>query len=132
MIVGMTVLENMRKQKGISLDEVSVRLGISRNMLAAYESGKTKIPMSVFISLSEIYSCDIFDMFGVNTDIAENDVEDIEIAKAHARYVTESEREKDCLCGRNDLPEKYYKERYDKCVEKTLEYIKLRRKKNMR
>lgn len=122
---GATKLEIMRKRENLTQNEAADSLGISRNTLASYESGKNKIPLSVFIRLAELYKCDIFDIFGVHAPNIEYDVGEEELAKAHARYRITAEREKDRTYNGEPFPDEYYEVRYGKCLKETIEYLKI-------
>lgn len=111
MLVPGTSLELKRRESGLTQKEVAERLGISRNTLAAYESGKTEIPLSVFIYLSEIYKCNVFEIFGVHAPHIVFDIPKTELAHAYARYKVGAEKELDKLM-RKQKPESYYEMRY--------------------
>ena len=103
-----------RKRSGLKLEEAASALGISRNTLSAYESGKSKTPLSVFIKLTKLYNCDVFDIYSVHTavDMLSIDVSVYELFKAHARYIINCEiaNDKEHLLSR--MPEEYYEKRY--------------------
>lgn len=119
-----TRLELLRKSKKLTQEEAAKELGISRNTLAAYESGKTKIPLSVFVRMADLYNCDVFDMFGVYTPYIEYDVDEDELIKAHAKFRIKSEKAKDEAFGKSYLPDKYYEDRYKQYIEEMKKYYK--------
>ena len=86
-------------------------LGLSKNTLAAYESGKSPILLSVFIRLADLYKCDVYDIFGVHADNIEYDIPIIELAYAHARYKINEERKTNKMIG-IQASEEYYEMKY--------------------
>lgn len=119
-----TALALLRKQNNMTQEEVAQKLGISRNILAAYESGKAKIPLSVFIYLSDLYNCDVFSVLGVYAPFIEYDIPETELIKAHARYRVRTEWQKDNAYGANNFPNRYYEDRYNTYIEEALRYYK--------
>ena len=103
-----------RKRSGLTLEEAADALGISRNTLSAYESGKSKTPLSVFIKLTKLYNCDVFDVYGVHTavEMLDFDVPVYEMFKAHARYTINCEIANDKEHMLSKMPDKYYEKRY--------------------
>ena len=65
-----TALEMKRRENNMTQEEVAKYLGISRNTLAAYESGKQKIPLTVFIYLADLYKCHVY--FNAGGESVEN------------------------------------------------------------
>lgn len=59
-------LKLKRKECGLTQQEVADYLKISRNTLSVYESGKTDIPLTVFIRISKLYGCDIDEIYGTH------------------------------------------------------------------
>lgn len=111
-----TALELKRKKCGLTQQEVADIVGISRNTLAAYESGKAKIQLSVFIRLADLYKCDVYDIFGVHAENMEYDIPVIELAYAHARYRVNENRKIDDLAG-IQASEAYYDMKYKEYCE---------------
>lgn len=103
-----------RKRSGLKLEEAAQMLGISRNTLSNYESGKSKTPLSVFIKSAKLYGCDVFDIYSVHTDMAmlEKDVAIYELFKAHARYIINGEIKNDKEHLLSEMPPAYYEKRY--------------------
>ena len=54
-------LKQIREQKGFSIQEVAIKLNISRITLWNYENGKRKPSFEMLIKLSKIYDCTIED-----------------------------------------------------------------------
>ncbi|MBQ3124481.1 MAG: helix-turn-helix transcriptional regulator [Clostridia bacterium] len=125
-----TKLELLRREAGMTQEEVAEYLGISRNTLAAYESGKSKIPLSVFIRLADLYKCDVFDVLGVHAPQIEFDIPEIELVKAHAKYKVMQERRKDDAYAKSYLPDKYYVERYKTYLKEGMAYHRIKTKRN--
>lgn len=111
MLVPKTALELKRREAGLTQQEVAELLGISRNTLAAYESGKTDIPISVFIRLADLYKCDVHDVFGVYAPHITFDLPKSELRHAHARYKLNKEKELNEQMG-IEKAENYYEEKY--------------------
>ena len=107
-----TKLEMLRREKNMTQKEVADYLGVSRNTLAAYESGKSKIPLSVFIRLTDLYKCNVFDVLGVYAPNIEFDVPAEELVKAQAKYKVLEEKAKDDLFSKDGFSESYYAHRY--------------------
>ncbi len=119
-----TQLGLLRKSKNLTMEEAAKKLGISRNTLAAYESGKTKVPLSVFVRMADLYNCDVFDMFGVYAPYIEYDTDEDELIEAHAKFRIKAEKAKDEAYGKSYLPDKYYEDRYKQYIEETKQYYK--------
>lgn len=112
MIKSGTKLEMLRRENKMTQEAVAEYLGISRNTLAAYESGKSKIPLSVFIRLADLYKCNVFDVLGVYAPYIEFDIPEIELVKAQAKYRVMEEKRKDDAYGKDYLSDAYYADRY--------------------
>ena len=125
-----TRLEIIRREKKMTQQEVADYLGISRNTLAAYESGKSKIPLSVFIRLADLYKCDVFDVFGVHAQNVEFDIPEIEIVKAQAKYKVLAEKAKDDAFGENCFSKEYYEMRYKIHFKEAMIFYRAKRKHN--
>lgn len=123
-----TKLEIIRREKKLTQQEVADYLGISRNTLTAYESGKSKIPLSVFIRLADLYKCDVFEVFSVHAQNIEFDVPEIEIIKAQAKYKVLAEKQKDDAFEKNYFSKEYYAMRYKEYLKEAT--ICYRTKKN--
>ena len=74
-----TALEMKRRENNMTQEEVAKYLGISRNTLAAYESGKQKIPLTVFIYLADLYKCDVYEILSVHANDVEYDTDETEL-----------------------------------------------------
>lgn len=125
-----TKLEIIRRERKMKQQEVADYLGISRNTLAAYESGKSKIPLSVFIRLADLYKCDVFDVFGVHAPNIEFDIPEIELIKAQAKYKVLAEKEKDDAFKKDYLSNEYYEMRYKIHFKEALIFYRAKRKHN--
>ena len=90
-----TALEMIRRENNMTQEEVAKYLGISRNTLAAYESGKQKVPLTVFIYLADLYNCDVYDILSVHASDIEFDTDEKELIKIHARYKVREAKEID-------------------------------------
>lgn len=53
-------LASMRTKKGLTQQEVSERLKVSRTTIANYEQGRRDIPADIFIEFCEVCSVDPF------------------------------------------------------------------------
>ena len=63
----MTLGENLRKKreaKGMTLEDISKRVGISVQNVSSYESGYKVPSLRVIISLADIYRCTIDELVG--------------------------------------------------------------------
>lgn len=125
-----TRLELLRREKGMTQEEVAEYLSISRNTLAAYESGKSKIPLSVFIRLADLYKYDVFDVLGVHAPDIEFDIPEIELVKAHAKHKVMQEKRKDDAFQKSYLPDKYYADRYKVYLKEAMCFYKFKIKRN--
>ena len=106
-----TRLAYFRKKCGYTLSEAADMVGISRNTLASYESGKTKLPLSAAIKLINLYNCDVYDIFEVHA--AKDDVlAPYEIAKIQAGCAVLREMNTGIL----NLPDEYYKKKFKSYV----------------
>ena len=124
-----TRLEIIRRERKLTQQEVADYIGVSRNTLAAYESGKSKIPLSVFVRLADLYKCDVFDVFGVHASNIEFDIPEIELIKAQAKYKVLAEKEKDDAFAKDYFSEEYYALRYKAYLkEATLCYSAINKK----
>ncbi len=114
-----TALEMKRHENNMTQEEVAKYLGISRNTLAAYESGKQKVPLTVFIYLADLYNCDVYDIFSVHASDVEFDTDEKELIKAHARYKVREAKEIDETLN---IPrtEDYYKLIYLKAIKEKM------------
>lgn len=121
-----TRLELLRREKGMTQEEVAEYLGISRNTLAAYESGKSKIPLSVFIRLADLYKYDVFDVLGVHAPDIEFDMPEIELIKAHAKHMVMQEKLKDNAYQKSYLSNEYYADRYKIYLDEAMHYYRLK------
>ena len=52
-------IEELRKQKNISVDELAQKLCISRTTLYNYESGKYAIPSNILLELRDLFEVSI-------------------------------------------------------------------------
>ncbi len=125
-----TKLEIIRREKKLTQQEVAEYLGISRNTLAAYESGKSKIPLTVVIRLANLYKFDVFDVFGVHAPNIEFDVPEIEFIKVQAKYKVLAEKEKDDAFGKDYLSKEYYEMRYKTHLKEAMICYQAKRKHN--
>lgn len=112
-----TALEMKRRENNMTQEEVAKYLGISRNTLAAYESGKQKIPLTVFIYLADLYKCDVYEILSVHANDVEYDTDETELIKAHARYKVKESKEVDKELNITRT-EDYYKLIYIKAIQK--------------
>lgn len=61
----MNKVRELRRQKGISQDELAKFLGVSRVTVANYESGNTGMSEETLISLADYFNCSIDELLGV-------------------------------------------------------------------
>lgn len=54
-----TNLKELRTEKGLTQEEVGNRIGLTRQALSAYESGKRQPGIDILVKLAEIYEVDI-------------------------------------------------------------------------
>ena len=66
----MTIYQNLRELRrisGLTQEEVANRIGLTRQAISSYESGRTQPDLSMLIKLAEIYQTDISDiLYGSN------------------------------------------------------------------
>lgn len=60
-------LKQLRKNKGLTLDELASETGISNPMLSNYELGKVNPPIRVLVQLSDYFGCSIDYLLGHET-----------------------------------------------------------------
>ena len=60
-------LKLLRKNKGLTLDELAKETGISNPMLSNYELGKVNPPVKILIQLSDYFGCSIDYLLGHQT-----------------------------------------------------------------
>ncbi len=114
-----------RKKLGLTQAEAADMLGISRNALAKYETGKNDIPLTVFVKMSELYGFDTLDILGVN-EPGDNsgliyDVGYYYIIKAHVCYLIRKEIDiNNSMYGEGAFEAEYYRERYIEILNETL------------
>ena len=118
-----TRLVQMRRKCGLTQQEVAEYIGISRNTLASYESGKTPLPATMFIRLSQLYKCDVFDIYHVHTDNLIYDVPKSELFLAHAEYRVGEIRKIDIEMG-IEMPDEYYDKKIKEMCEDLVRYAK--------
>lgn len=114
-----------RKKLGLTQAEAADMLGISRNALAKYETGKNDIPLTVFVKMSELYGFDTLDILGVNEPGENNgiiyDKGYYYILKAHVCYLIRKEINiNNSMYGEEAFDAVYYKERYKEVLKDTL------------
>lgn len=114
----------LRKRAGLSLDEAADLLDISRTTLIRYEKESPRLPVSIFIQMTEIYNCSVFDILGVHEDVfgcMEWDVSPYYLMKAQAYYLVTKERETQQLFGGSAFSAEYYNQRYRLFTRETVE-----------
>lgn len=66
----MTIHQNLRELRhisGLTQEEVANRVGLTRQAISSYESGRTQPDLSMLIKLAEVYQADISDiLYGSN------------------------------------------------------------------
>lgn len=108
-------LKLYREKLGLTQEEVAAAIGVDRGTLSNYENSITRVPLTIFIRLAELYKCDVFDIMGVRDSQPEDqllfDVNPYYLIKAHARYVIAREKEADEMFG-SSYSEEYYNSRF--------------------
>lgn len=56
-------LRRIRMARGFSQEALGKKLGISFQQFGRYESGENRITAAMFVSLTEILDCSVFDLF---------------------------------------------------------------------
>lgn len=103
----------LRKRAGLSQEEAAKLLGISRSTLIKYETESPRLPVSIFIQMTEIYDCSIFDILHVHEPmLLEMDINPYYLMKAQARVNVRKDIEADKLFGTPQLRHEYYNDRY--------------------
>ena len=110
-------LTQLRKQCGLTIGDAAEIIGVSRNPLAAYESGKTEIPITVCMRLMNLYNCDVFDIYGVHAD-DENKSDFCQILKIQAGCEVLKEIEADKRLGMTEISDEYYKKKFKLYVKR--------------
>ncbi|MGN0163029.1 MAG: helix-turn-helix domain-containing protein [Candidatus Ornithomonoglobus sp.] len=103
----------LRKRAGLSQEEAAKLLGISRSTLIRYEKESPRLPISIFIQMTEIYDCDVFDILHVHEPMElETDISPYYLMKAQARRNVKKDIEADSMFGTTGLKDEYYNQRY--------------------
>ncbi|MGN1116849.1 MAG: helix-turn-helix domain-containing protein, partial [Candidatus Ornithomonoglobus sp.] len=103
----------LRKRAGLSQEEAAKLLGISRSTLIRYEKESPRLPVSIFIQMTEIYDCDVFDILHVHEPMdLEKDISPYYLMKAQARRNVKKEIEADRRFGTTGVKKEYYNQRY--------------------
>ena len=82
-------LKELRKSKGLTQEELSEKLGVSRRSVSRWETGSNLPDLDILIELSDFYDVDLRDMLTGNTEEEPMDREIKETALAVAEYSNE-------------------------------------------
>lgn len=112
-----------RLQKGLTLEEASKLLGISRQTLQKYEQDTLTIPLTVFIKMVKLYGLDSVSLYGVKdisfTDF-EFDISPYYLVKLYAYQQIEAEIKNEQLFSVSEANAEYFSIRFKNLVK---EYI---------
>lgn len=112
-----------RLQKGLTLEEASKLLGISRQTLQKYEQDTLTIPLTVFIKMVKLYGLDSVSLYGVKdisfTDF-EFDISPYYLVKLYAYQQIEAEIKNEQLFSVSESNAEYFSIRFKNLVK---EYI---------
>lgn len=61
-LVGKNIVR-LRKERRMTQEELSDRLGVTRQMIGQYEAGTAKVSAGRLFDLSRIFGCDLQDFF---------------------------------------------------------------------
>ena len=63
-------LKNLRTAKGLTQEDVALQIGLTRQAISSYESGRTQPPLDLLTRFAEIYGVEIEDvLYGCGRDI---------------------------------------------------------------
>ena len=82
-------LKELRKQKGLTQEELSEKLGVSRRSVSRWETGSNLPDLDILIELSDFYDVDLKCMLAGNTEETPMDKEIKETALIVAEYSNE-------------------------------------------
>ena len=82
-------LKELRKEKNLTQEELSAKLGVSRRSVSRWETGNTLPDLDLLIELSDFYDVDLRDMLTGKTEDASMDKELKETALMVAEFSTE-------------------------------------------
>ena len=68
-------LKELRKEKNLTQEELSEKLGVSRRSVSRWETGNTLPDLDLLIELSDFYDVDLRDMLTGKTEDASMDKE---------------------------------------------------------
>lgn len=57
-------LKALRKQKGLSQEELSIKLNVVRQTISKWESGLSVLDAEMLISISEVFETPVNEIFG--------------------------------------------------------------------
>ncbi len=69
-------IKSIRRQKGISQQELADKIEMNRSTVAYWEMGKTTISLDMVTKLAEALDISLFDLFNYNSVDIENEVND--------------------------------------------------------
>lgn len=71
------IIIKVRKEKGLTQEQVAKRLGITRKTYATYEGNKAKITLEVFFKILDILEIDTKDIFHTQPNISKEDINNL-------------------------------------------------------
>lgn len=94
-------IKSLRIAENFTQEHVASFLGITRSAYSNYESASREIPFSVLEKLSDLYGCDMYELYSENGQVVENmlttafpvdslSAEDLEQLSAFKRIVKNS------------------------------------------
>lgn len=80
-------LKTLRKNKGISQEELSVKLNVVRQTISKWESGLSVPDAEMLISISEVFETPVSEILGEN--IEEKEKNDIKVISEKSEIINE-------------------------------------------
>lgn len=96
------ILKELREEKGITQEEVSIILNTTRQTISSYENGGSEPPLNTLIKLADLYNCSLDYLTGrtkfrYNTHLLESSKEKLvtDIISSLKKYDIKIKKEKD-------------------------------------
>jgi transcriptional regulator with XRE-family HTH domain len=73
-----SLVKKVRREKGITQDQMSEKLGITKMQYSNYETCKSQMTLKTFVDVLNILEISLGDFFGVSEGISQEDIEELQ------------------------------------------------------